>query len=95
MKIAPNDILKIAKLARIKLTNDEVDHYTQEITSIMSWIQQLETVDVSHIALSDLMPKEQMTEREDVVSDGNKRDSILKNAPKANFDMFAVPKMVE
>jgi aspartyl-tRNA(Asn)/glutamyl-tRNA(Gln) amidotransferase subunit C len=95
MKIAPEDILKIAKLARIKLREDEVSHYSHEITSIMSWIEQLEDVDVSHIALNDLIPKEHMNEREDNVTDGDKVLDVLKNAPKANFDMFAVPKMVE
>ncbi|MBP9752621.1 MAG: Asp-tRNA(Asn)/Glu-tRNA(Gln) amidotransferase subunit GatC [Proteobacteria bacterium] len=95
MNIEPNDILKIAKLARIKLNEDEVTHYSKEITSIMSWIEQLEAVDVSHISLNDLVPKEQMYERQDEVLDGNRLNEVLKNAPKSNFGMFAVPKMVE
>jgi aspartyl-tRNA(Asn)/glutamyl-tRNA(Gln) amidotransferase subunit C len=95
MKIVPEDILKIAKLARIKLTENEVTHYSNEITNILSWIEQLQDVDVSQISLNDLLPKEQMIERQDAVTDGNKLDDVLKNAPKANFGMFAVPKMVE
>ncbi|CAO5681660.1 MAG: Glutamyl-tRNA(Gln) amidotransferase subunit C, chloroplastic/mitochondrial [Holosporales bacterium] len=95
MKIEPTEILKIAKLARIKLNDDEVRHYAEEITSIMSWVEQLQTVDVSEISLSDLLPKEHMHEQQDVVLDGDRLNEVLINAPKANFGMFSVPKMVE
>ncbi|CAO5680315.1 MAG: Glutamyl-tRNA(Gln) amidotransferase subunit C, chloroplastic/mitochondrial [Holosporales bacterium] len=95
MNVTEKDIEKIAKLARIQLTKDEGILYQQEISSILSWIEQLQQVDVSDINLQDLLPKEQMAERDDVVVVANTVNDVLANAPKSNFDMFAVPKMVE
>lgn len=95
MNVTEKDIEKIAKLARIQLTKDEEALYQKEISSILTWIEQLQQVDVSAIHLEDLLPKEQMIEREDVVRVTNTVEDVLANAPKSNFGMFAVPKMVE
>lgn len=95
MNVTEKDIEKIAKLARIQLAEGESSLYQHEISSILTWIEQLQQVDVSGIQLDDLLPKEEMVERKDVVCMTNTVEDVLKNAPKSNFDMFAVPKMVE
>lgn len=95
MHISKQDIEKIAKLARVNLSDEEKAVYQNEISNILTWIEQLQNVDVSHISLADLVPKDQMKEREDVISVHNDLNDVLGNAPKTSFDMFAVPKMVE
>lgn len=95
VNLTKEDIAKVGKLARIRLDDKETELYGQEIANILSWIEQLQEVDVSDISLDDLIPKEHMTEREDIVLDGDKRDDVLKNASGAKFGMFSVPKMVE
>jgi aspartyl-tRNA(Asn)/glutamyl-tRNA(Gln) amidotransferase subunit C len=95
MNLTKEDIARIAKLARIRLDEDEQALYGQEITNILSWIEQLQEVNVEQVSLSDLIPKENMPERIDEVLDGNKKDALLQNAQKVQFDMFSVPKMVE
>jgi len=95
MNITQEDIEKISKLARIQLTQEEKALYKQEISNILTWIEQLQDVDIHHISLEDLLPHEQMPERDDHPQMNNTVQDVLKNAPKAQFDMFAVPKMVE
>lgn len=95
MNITQEDIEKISKLARIQLTQDEKELYKQEISNILTWIEQLQDVDIHHISLEDLLPHEQMPERNDRPYMNNTVEDVLKNAPKTQFDLFAVPKMVE
>ncbi|PIZ33301.1 MAG: Asp-tRNA(Asn)/Glu-tRNA(Gln) amidotransferase GatCAB subunit C [Alphaproteobacteria bacterium CG_4_10_14_0_8_um_filter_37_21] len=95
MKLTEAEIKRVAQLARINLSQEEVISHGQEITNILTWIEQLNDIDVSHICLTDLVPQETMVERPDTPSTVNLVDSILKNAPKSSFNMFSVPKMVE
>ena len=93
MSLTSSDIAKIAMLSRIKTEPDELAVFGQELSSILHWIDQLEKVDVSSI--DSLMSQELMTERADEVTDGNKVDAIIANAPESAHNMFTVPKVVE
>lgn len=88
-----SDIAKIATLSRIKIEPDELGLFGQELSSIFKWIDQLEKVDVSSVG--SLTSQELMTERSDEVTDGNKVDEIIANAPESAHNMFTVPKVVE
>lgn len=93
MSLTSSDIAKIATLSRLKVEPDEIATFGQELSSIFQWIDQLEKVDVSSI--DSLMSQELMTERDDDVTDGNKVDEIIANAPESAHNMFTVPKVVE
>ncbi|MDP2192905.1 MAG: Asp-tRNA(Asn)/Glu-tRNA(Gln) amidotransferase subunit GatC [Alphaproteobacteria bacterium] len=95
MHLTEAEIKRVAQLARIDLDDHVLESYGQEITNILSWIEQLNDVDVSHISLTDLVPQETMNERQDVPLMNDQSSDILANAPKARFNMFSVPKMVE
>ncbi len=95
MNLSLDDVKKIARLARLRMDDQGIQNAQQELTNIFNWIERLAEVDVSSVSLSDLIPSEAMTERDDVVNDGGKPKQILKNAPDSAHDMFAVPKMVE
>jgi len=88
-------VARIATLARIKVPEAEQEHLAGELTTILSWIEQLNEVDTSGVEpMSSVMPME-LSMREDVVTDGNCRDKILANAPEVAHGFFVVPKVVE
>lgn len=95
MTLSPQDVKKIADLARIKITDQEVDKVTSQLSSIMDWIDQLRNVDTSHIDNCPHPEQSLMFERQDEVTETNHVEEILLNAPATQHHMFAVPKMVE
>lgn len=95
MSVDPTTVRRIASLARIALSESETDAMVPELNNILGWIEQLGEVDTDGIApLAAVIPN-RLRLREDVVSDGGRRDEILKNAPQAEHGFFAVPKVIE
>jgi aspartyl-tRNA(Asn)/glutamyl-tRNA(Gln) amidotransferase subunit C len=88
-------VAHIATLARIKLPESEQDKLVGELTHIMTWIEQLAEIDTSGVEPMTSVAAMSLPMREDVVSDGDRRDEILGNAPAAVHGFFAVPKVVE
>ena len=68
---------------------------TEELNSILGWIEQLAEVDVEGIEPMTSAVELSMPMREDVVTDGNIQDKILANAPRSEDGFFVVPKVVE
>lgn len=95
-KLSRDDIFKLANLARIKLTDSEADSFAEEITKILDYVEQLETVEVD-----DLKPTHQVTGltnvwREDETIDyGYSPDELLKNVPKLKDRYIQVGRMIE
>ena len=88
-------VRKIASLARIAVTDGEVEAMVPELNNILGWIEQLAAVDTDGIApLAAVIPNH-LRLRDDVVTDGNRRDDVLANAPQAEHGFFAVPKVIE
>jgi aspartyl-tRNA(Asn)/glutamyl-tRNA(Gln) amidotransferase subunit C len=95
MSITPEAIKKVAKLSRLTLTDTDVTYYQGQLNGIFNWIDALQNVDVSEISLTVDQTTPQMHERADVVTAPNRVTEVLSNAPAANHNMFAVPKVVE
>ncbi|MCX7337871.1 MAG: Asp-tRNA(Asn)/Glu-tRNA(Gln) amidotransferase subunit GatC [Alphaproteobacteria bacterium] len=95
MILSPVEVKKIGKLARIKITDEECPQISAQLSSIMNWIDQLTSIDVSSVEVHEEEDKPAMHERADVVTDSDIVDAIMKNAPVSQFNMFAVPKVVE
>ena len=95
MTLSSQDVKKIAGLARIKITDQEVDKVASQLSSIMDWIDQLQNVDTSSLDNQPHADQPLMFEREDLVAEPNRVEEILSNAPSSQHYMFAVPKMVE
>lgn len=89
------DITKLGKLARLSLTEEEKPHYLQEITGILKWIEQLREVNTEGVPMLTSVSQMKLRWREDAVTDGNQQEAVLKNAPKAEYGCFAVPKVIE
>lgn len=87
------DVGAVARLASIRLSEDEQAFMGQELNAVMSWIDRLAEVDVSDVVLH--VETASMPERADIVTSGNHRDEILANAPDSVDQWFAVPKMIK
>jgi aspartyl-tRNA(Asn)/glutamyl-tRNA(Gln) amidotransferase subunit C len=88
-------VAHIATLARIKLPESEQDKIADELSQILGWIEQLAEIDTSGVEPMTSVAAMSLPMREDVVSDGDRRDEILANAPDAAHGFFVVPKVVE
>jgi aspartyl-tRNA(Asn)/glutamyl-tRNA(Gln) amidotransferase subunit C len=85
----------IAHLARIAVADDEIEHLKMELNAILSWVEQLQEVDVSGVEPVTSVTPTTMRQREDVVTDGGIPDEIVANAPETHGRYFVVPKVVE
>jgi len=88
-------VRKIASLARIAMTDAEVEAMAPELNNILGWIEQLGEVDTTAVEPMTAVIPNILRLREDAVTDGNVRDAVLKNAPQAEHGFFAVPKVIE
>ncbi len=95
MSLTAQQVKKIAKLARIRLSDQEVEHFGKEISSILNWIEMLAEVNTDKVPQMASVSSIGISLRTDEVTDGNIQSEILKNAPKSAFGCFEVPKVVE
>ncbi len=86
---------RVAKLARIRVEEDELAGLAQELSGILTFMEQLNEVDVTGIEPMTSVTPMRLKRRDDVVTDGNIQAQILANAPDAREGFFAVPKVVE
>ncbi len=93
--ISDQVIEKIGKLARIKLEPEEKSSFASQISQVINWVSQLNEVDTSSIEALGNVNHSVLTPQEDIISDGNIEQEILKNAPKQFMDYFVVPKVIE
>jgi aspartyl-tRNA(Asn)/glutamyl-tRNA(Gln) amidotransferase subunit C len=95
-KLSRADILKLAQLARLDLTQEEIEEYSDELSSILQYVEQLQAVDVS-----DLMPTNQVSgltnvTREDTEIDyGYATSDLLKNLPAIENNQIKVKRMID
>jgi aspartyl-tRNA(Asn)/glutamyl-tRNA(Gln) amidotransferase subunit C len=95
MQVDEATVRRIARLARIKITDAEAKGLVDELSGILNWVEQLKEVDTSAVEPMTRVVPIELKKREDAVTDGGKADEILKNAPMAEDGFFVVPKIVE
>lgn len=88
-------VRKVARLARIKVSDDETEHLVEELSSILKWVEQLEEVETGDVAPMTCVENLEMKKREDEVTEGGYADLIVHNAPKKDDNFFLVPTVVE
>lgn len=95
MSLTPEQVMRVARLARIRISPEQSEHLGNEINNILHWIDQLQQVDTQGVEnYTDYNPVS-MPERADAICDGDMVEAVLKNAPESAHHMFAVPKVVE
>jgi aspartyl-tRNA(Asn)/glutamyl-tRNA(Gln) amidotransferase subunit C len=88
-------VKRIARLARIRIEEDEVARYQDELNAILGFVEQLGEVDVADVEPMTSVTPMRLRRREDVVSDGGYADRVVVNAPLSEDNFFMVPKVVE
>ncbi len=95
MSIDTTTAARVAKLARIKVEEADLPELANEFSAILGFIEQLNEVDVEGVEPMTSVTPQRLKRREDVVTDGDQPEAVLKNAPDAREGFFAVPKVVE
>ncbi len=95
MSVDTATVRRVARLARIKVTDDEAERMTNELNSILGFVEQLDEVDVVGVEPMTSVVSVKMRRRQDVVTDGEDAEGVTANAPVSEDFFFLVPKVVE
>ncbi|MCB1352594.1 MAG: Asp-tRNA(Asn)/Glu-tRNA(Gln) amidotransferase subunit GatC [Rhodobacteraceae bacterium] len=95
MAIDKDTARKVAHLARIEVAEADLASLASELSAILGFMEQLAEVDVTGVEPMTSVTPMQLKWRADEVTDGNKREKVLANAPDARAGFFTVPKVVE
>jgi aspartyl-tRNA(Asn)/glutamyl-tRNA(Gln) amidotransferase subunit C len=88
-------VKKVARLARIEVSETDLDILTPQVGGIMKWIALLNEVNTDNVAPLANVSEITLPLRPDVVTDGGHADLVLANAPESTQGYFVVPKVVE
>jgi aspartyl-tRNA(Asn)/glutamyl-tRNA(Gln) amidotransferase subunit C len=100
MSIDREQVAKIAALARIRMSDEELERMVPELNGILGWVEQLSEVDCTGVEPMTAVIPNTLRLRDDVVdadplTGGGVREEVLANAPAAEHGFFAVPKVIE
>ena len=95
MSIDTGTVAKIARLARIAVSEEEKEHFASEISGILQWVEQLSQVNTDGVPMMTSVSSVKLPLRTDTVTDGNQQQAVLKNAPESDYGCFVVPKVME
>jgi len=88
--------LKIASLAKLELTDQEIKEYSKDLTNILKWMEELKEVDVSNVQPVTSVTENELYERADnAYKNTVEQEKILLNAPEKVGEYFTVPKVIE
>ena len=95
MSVDIDTVKRIARLARIAVSEEEAQGLQGELNSILGWVEQLGELDVDDVEPMTSVVQVAMKKREDEVTDGGIAADIVANAPETEDNYFVVPKVVE
>jgi len=100
MSVTREQVAKVASLARIRMSEDELDRIAPEFNKIIEWVEQLGEVDTAEVQPMSAVIPQALRLRDDVVdadplTGGGRREDVLANAPAAEHGFFGVPKVIE
>ena len=88
-------VVKIARLARVRVPKSGQEALVDELSEILGWIEQLGEVDTGDVVPMTSVVEVPLHRRDDVVTDCDRRDDVLANAPEKTAGFYTVPKVVE
>ena len=95
MSVDIDTVKRVAKLARIAVDDQDAERMTGELNAILGFVEQLGEVDVTDVEpMTSVIPMA-IRMRRDEVTDGDRAEDIVANAPAGEDHFFAVPKVVE
>ena len=94
-KIDPDQVRRIARLARINLTTDELKEFAGQLSDILDYVDQLNELDTEGVEPTTHPLKISNVFRQDQIGESLSNEQALANAPQRHGDFFAVPKVLE
>ena len=94
MKISPEEVTKVARLARLDLTQDKVEQYAAQLGGILGYMDKLAELNTTDVEPMYTPVDHVSVLRDDVVKKDCTREDILKNAPDTDGAFFIVPRIV-
>jgi aspartyl-tRNA(Asn)/glutamyl-tRNA(Gln) amidotransferase subunit C len=95
MSLTTDDVAKVAILARLRLSPDELSTFTGQLNSIVDFVAQLQEPDTSNVEPLAHGVEVHNVFRDDVLGPALPREKALANAPKRNAEGFLVPAVLE
>lgn len=95
MSITPEEVKKIAKLARLSVTDEQCETWAPDLNNILGFVEQLNDLDTYNVEPLASVSEIDTPMREDKVTDGNIQQDVLKNAAESLEGYYVVPKVVE
>jgi len=92
--ITREEILRIAKLGKLNLSETEIENFTGQVGSILEFVEQLNTVDTSSVEPTCFMSPPHDPLRNDLEKPSLLSDELLRNGPKIKNGFFAIPKVI-
>jgi aspartyl-tRNA(Asn)/glutamyl-tRNA(Gln) amidotransferase subunit C len=95
MSLDKKTVAKVASLARLKVSDDDLEKYGPQLSNIIQFVEQLAEVDTENVEPLASVVDITLRLREDEVTDGGMQKEVLANAPETLEGFFVVPKVVE
>jgi aspartyl-tRNA(Asn)/glutamyl-tRNA(Gln) amidotransferase subunit C len=95
MSVDTATVKRVARLARIAVSDADAEALKAELNTILGFVEQLNEVDVAGVEPMTSVTAMTMKMRADVVTEGEQADSVVANAPAREASFFVVPKVVE
>lgn len=95
MVINKDTVKYTADLARIGLSDKELEHFTGQLDRILAYVAKLNSLNVNKLEPTSHVLKMKNVYREDVVKDSLPTDEVVKNAPNKENNLFKVPKIID
>ena len=95
MSVDKSTVARIARLARIHVSEQRQQTLSSELNGILAWIEELNEVDTDKVEPLASVTGHSLPRRDDVVTDGDRVDQVLANVPETAGGFFVVPKVVE
>jgi len=94
MAVSKEEILHIAKLADLKINENEIDEYAKNLEDILNFAQIINSVDTENVKESIGTLNNVNVFRKDEVKEFEDKEALLQNAPEQECNMFRIPKVI-
>jgi aspartyl-tRNA(Asn)/glutamyl-tRNA(Gln) amidotransferase subunit C len=94
MKISKKEVENVARLARLSLTDEELNRMTGQLDNILSYVDKLEELDTTNVVPTTHVFSLSNAFREDVIKESLSQEEAVKNGPQQDGEMFQVPRII-
>lgn len=95
MKISKDDVVKVAELARLEVTESETETFTDQLGNILEYIEKLNELDTDNVEPTSHVLEISTPLRDDKVVKSLTIEEVLQNAPESEDDFFVVPQVID